>query len=686
MNEKNNSHGVKMINTKISYFSPEKNEEIKIINSDVYAALDSLDDDIIQCAVTSPPYWGQRDYGFKGQIGNEKNYSEYIEKLEAIFRKLKEKLESKGIFFLNIGDKYLSRYGNSKLGMIPYKLAKFMKDNGWILVDTIIWYKPNHMPGSYTNRFTSTYEPVFVFAKNKTNYYSEYMEKNKNYSNVLKIHLQATPYNHVAVYPEKLIESLLKLGFPKNSVILDPFAGSGTTAKAMQNLNQKEKYNMRSILIEASEEYVEIIKKRCNLSPKQEIIKLPFKEYKTRQFEENGAKKDFKATFDNEQKYSKKNIIKIFENDNDLLDFVNEMKLGKVYNALSNTGILYLGIKNNNIDNIYLISTLNLYGWVIRNQLIIKEGKSWYPVYLIVKDTKKGKYNLNIDAVRVEHKDKQEKDWGDVDFVGYRVTNSLSKTRKEGIIIKVLNKYKDGMPSEVIVKWEDGENTKECVKHNGYLNETAFSFNCPNCNNELLNFYNEEKVINCPNCKIKLWENLKTIPKLNINGEIYPKEAESVDIEVKAKSTKKDYNGKFKDAKQINYGASPGARSSTQETYFSVQRYYKFPQEMVADLLNILIKNKKLSKKKFTEMFPKSYLHTVGHWLRKDLGGSLPAPEDLNKINEILNIPEEFMNLVNSRCLVLQTVKKSYKGKNPGDYLELDKDEVLDFLKRSTND
>ena len=677
---------VEMMNTKISDFSSEKNKETIIINSDVYAGLDYLEDNSIQCAVTSPPYWGQRDYGFKGQIGNEKKYSEYIEKLEAIYRKLKEKLDSKGIFFLNIGDKYLSRYGNSKLGMIPYKLAKFMKDNGWILVDTIIWYKPNHMPGSYTNRFTSTYEPVFVFAKNKINYYSEYVKKNKNYSNVLKITLQATPYNHVAVYPEKLIESLLKLGFPKNSVILDPFAGSGTTAKAMQNLNQKEKYNMKSILIEASEEYVKIIKKRCNLSPKQEVIKLPFKEYETKKFEENGATKDFKATFDNEQKYSNNNIIKIFENNNDLLNFINEMKLGKVYNAISNTGILYLGIKNNNIDNIHLISTLNLYGWVIRNQLIIKEGKSWYPIYLIVKDTKKGKYNLNIDAVRVEHKDKQEKDWSDIDFVGYKVTNSLSKTKKEGIIVKVLNKYKDGMPSKVIVKWEDEKNTKECVKHNGYLNETAFSFNCPNCSNKLLDFYDEENMVSCPNCKIELWKNLNTIPKLNINGEIYPQESERVDIDVEAKNTKKDYNGKFKEQKQINFGASPGARSSTQETYFSVQRYYEFPQEMIADLLKILLENKKLSKKKLTEMFPESYLHTVGHWFRKDLGGSLPAPEDLNKTNEILNIPEEFRNLVNSRCLVLQAVKKSHKGKNPGDYLELNKNDALDFLKKSAED
>lgn len=675
-----------MMNTKISVFSSEKIEDIEVINSDVYAGLDSLKDESIQCAVTSPPYWGQRDYGFKGQIGNEKSYGEYIEKLEAIFNKLRDKLSPKGIFFLNIGDKYLTRYGNSKLGMIPYKLAKFMKDNGWYLVDTIIWYKPNHMPGSYKNRFTSTYEPIFVFAKNSVNYYSIYVEKyNESYSNVLKINLQQTPYEHVAVYPEKLVEELLKLGFPKNSIVLDPFAGSGTTAKAIQNINKKEEYKMKAILIEASEEYLEIIKKRCNLPSNQKIINLPFKEYKTKKFEENGVNKDFKASFENKQKYSKKSIIKIFDNKNELLNFVNEMKLGNIYNVLKNTGVIYLGIKNNDIDNIHLISTLNLYSWVIRNQIIVKNGKTWYPIYLIVKDTKKGKYHLNIDAVRIEHKDKQEKNWSEIDFVGYKVVNNLSKKKIEGVIVDISKKYKDGMPAEVIVKWEDKKFTRECIKHNDYIDEMAFSLNCPNCNYRLLDFYDEENEVKCPQCNIKLWDDINTIPILNIESDIYPKESKEINKEIQIKNTKKNYNGKFKDTIQINLGASPGARSSTQETYFSVQRYYDFSQEMIADLLNILLKNKKISKKKLTEMFPESYKHTVGHWFRKDMGGSLPAPEDLAKLTEILNIPNEFVNLINSRCLVLQTIKKSHKGKNPGDYLELDENEILNFLKKSVN-
>ena len=120
-----------------------------------------------------------------------------------------------------------------------------------------------------------------------------------------------------------------------------------------------------------------------------------------------------------------------------------------------------------------------MYGWVIRNQIIVKNGKTWYPIYLIVKDTKKGKYHLNIDAVRIEHKDKHKKNWGEIDFIGYRVVNNLSKKRTEGVIAKILEKYKDGMPSEVIVKWEDGKFTRECIKHNGYIDEMAFTLNCP---------------------------------------------------------------------------------------------------------------------------------------------------------------------------------------------------------------
>ena len=99
---------------------------IRLIHSDVYAGLNYLPDNSVDIAITSPPYWGQRDYGFIGQIGCEDDYKEYIGKLIAIFRVLKDKLKDDSVFFLNIGDKYIPRYGKSSLGLIPYKIAYFV--------------------------------------------------------------------------------------------------------------------------------------------------------------------------------------------------------------------------------------------------------------------------------------------------------------------------------------------------------------------------------------------------------------------------------------------------------------------------------------------------------------------------------------------------------------------------------
>jgi len=136
---------------------------------------------------------------------------EYIARLLLIFDKLLERMSDKGVFFLNVGDKYLSRYGKTPLGFIPYKLAYFMTKRGWILNDILIWYKPNHMPTSVKNRFANSYEPVFVLSKNRENYFTEYVETDENYSNILKVNLQPTPYRHVAVYPEELVEKLINM-------------------------------------------------------------------------------------------------------------------------------------------------------------------------------------------------------------------------------------------------------------------------------------------------------------------------------------------------------------------------------------------------------------------------------------------------------------------------------------------
>ena len=117
-------------------------------------------------------------------------------------------MKDDGVFFLNVGDKYLNKYGKSHLLQIPYRLAYHMVNDGWYLQDIIIWYKTNHMPSSVTDRFTNTYEPVFVFAKNKNNIY-----KNSQ-GTIFEIALQQTKWKHTAVYPEKLVLELLKPKVP----------------------------------------------------------------------------------------------------------------------------------------------------------------------------------------------------------------------------------------------------------------------------------------------------------------------------------------------------------------------------------------------------------------------------------------------------------------------------------------
>jgi len=137
-----------------------------VLLGDVVRQLQRITSNSIDLVITSPPYWGQRDYGVKGQIGLEETPDEYIEKLLVAFTELRRVLKDTGSFFLNIGDKYVGK----DLQMIPYKLVIKMQENGWALRSIIIWHKTNAMPSSIDDRFTNTYEPVFFFVKKPDNY------------------------------------------------------------------------------------------------------------------------------------------------------------------------------------------------------------------------------------------------------------------------------------------------------------------------------------------------------------------------------------------------------------------------------------------------------------------------------------------------------------------------------------
>ena len=129
----------------------------KIINSDALEALRTLPDSCCRTCITSPPYYGLRDYGADGQIGLEDTPDQYIENLVKIFREVRRVLKDDGTLWVNIGDSYTQK----NLNGIPWLLAFALKADDWILRQDIIWHKPNAMPEQTTDRCTKSHEYIF---------------------------------------------------------------------------------------------------------------------------------------------------------------------------------------------------------------------------------------------------------------------------------------------------------------------------------------------------------------------------------------------------------------------------------------------------------------------------------------------------------------------------------------------
>jgi DNA modification methylase len=168
---------------------------------DCLEGLKQLDSDSVHCCITSPPYWALRDYGIPGQIGQEDNPVEYVERLCAVFAEVYRVLRPDGTFWLNISDTYCGtgdkadyfdpknpkgRTGQKKaknyqipglkrkdLCGIPWRVAFALRNMGWYLRQEIIWHKPNTMPESVTDRCVKAHESVFLFAKSQR-YYFDY--------------------------------------------------------------------------------------------------------------------------------------------------------------------------------------------------------------------------------------------------------------------------------------------------------------------------------------------------------------------------------------------------------------------------------------------------------------------------------------------------------------------------------
>jgi DNA modification methylase len=167
-----------------------------IFNEDCRETLKRIPDNFIDCVVTSPPYWGLRDYGANGQLGLEKTPEEYVEKMVAIFREIKRALKPEGTVWLNLGDSYAGggcgghvdnkankhikspKHNNPANNLkpkdligIPWRVAFALQADGWYLRSDIIWHKPNPMPESVTDRPTKSHEYIFLLTKSAKYYY-----------------------------------------------------------------------------------------------------------------------------------------------------------------------------------------------------------------------------------------------------------------------------------------------------------------------------------------------------------------------------------------------------------------------------------------------------------------------------------------------------------------------------------
>lgn len=141
----------------------------QIIQGDCIKVMRDWLDGCINCVVTSPPYWGLRDYGVDGQLGLEQTPELFIEKMVTVFREVRRVLRNDGTLWLNLGD----TSKNKQLVGIPWRVALALQADGWMLRQDIIWHKPSPMPESVKDRCTKAHEYIFLLSK-KSKYYFDH--------------------------------------------------------------------------------------------------------------------------------------------------------------------------------------------------------------------------------------------------------------------------------------------------------------------------------------------------------------------------------------------------------------------------------------------------------------------------------------------------------------------------------
>jgi site-specific DNA-methyltransferase (cytosine-N4-specific) len=263
----------------------------QIIVGDARHELARFPENTFQTCVTSPPYWGLRDYGIDGQIGAETKVDEYLADLVTVFREVRRVLREDGTLWLNIGDSYTSGgrtwrdsdEKNPARGMsyraptpdglkpkdligVPWRLAMALQADGWYLRADIIWHKPNCQPESVKDRPTRSHEYVFLLSKSEQYFYDHEAVKEpttngdgaRNRRTVWAINTEPYAGAHFAVFPAELVRLCVLAGAGPGTLVLDPFMGSGTTGAVCM------KSGRDFVGIEIKPEYAELARQRLS--------------------------------------------------------------------------------------------------------------------------------------------------------------------------------------------------------------------------------------------------------------------------------------------------------------------------------------------------------------------------------------------------------------------------------------
>lgn len=245
----------------------------RILCGDALEQLRTIESESVHVCVTSPPYYNLRDYGAMGQIGMESSPEEYIARLVCVFREVRRVLRSDGTLWVNIGDSYRGK----NLTGVPWMLAFALRSDGWYLRQDIIWNKTRCIPESVRDRCTRSHEYIFLLSKSGRYYFNgaairepvaestitrmkqdiahqkgSFRQpgktngplkpggngKSRNKRSVWSLCTAYFKGAHFAVFPEKLVEPCILAGCPEGGMVLDPFAGSGTTGVVAKRLGR----------------------------------------------------------------------------------------------------------------------------------------------------------------------------------------------------------------------------------------------------------------------------------------------------------------------------------------------------------------------------------------------------------------------------------------------------------------